>query len=103
MTEEQNRNCPPWEWKWNFWDRERDPVKYWLCRIVVWIINIVLGLGLMGCINWVLGNGGHFLSRHYDDLGNLWRRGEYVPMSLDPNLARGASLGVTKIVPTIIN
>jgi hypothetical protein len=47
----------PWEWKWNFWDRERDPVKYWLCRIVVWIINIFLALGLMGCINWVLGNG----------------------------------------------
>ena len=49
------------------------------------------------------GQSGHFLSRHYDDLGNLWRRGEYVPMSLDPNLARGASLGVTKILPTIIN
>ena len=49
------------------------------------------------------GQSGHFLSRHYDDLGNLWRRGEYVPMSLDPNLARGASLGVTNIVPTEIN
>ena len=30
------------------------------------------------------GQSGHFLSRHYDDLGILWRRGEYVPMSLDP-------------------
>ena len=49
------------------------------------------------------GQSGHFLSRHYDDLGNLWRRGEYVPMSLDPNLARGASLGVTNIVPTETN
>jgi len=49
------------------------------------------------------GQSGHFLSRHYDDLGNLWRRGEYVPMSLDPNLARGASLGVTIILPTKIN
>ena len=49
------------------------------------------------------GQSGHFLSRHYDDLGNLWRRGEYVPMSLDPNLARGASLGVTNIVPIGIN
>ena len=49
------------------------------------------------------GQSGHFLSRHYDDLGNLWRRGEYVPMSLDPNLARGASLGVTKIISTKIN
>ncbi|PHS75432.1 MAG: aspartate-semialdehyde dehydrogenase [Robiginitomaculum sp.] len=32
------------------------------------------------------GQSGHFLSRHYDDLGELWRRGEYVPMSLDPEL-----------------
>ena len=45
------------------------------------------------------GQSGHFLSRHYDDLGNLWRRGEYVPMSLDPKLARGASIGITKISP----
>ena len=49
------------------------------------------------------GQSGHFLSRHFDDLGILWRRGEYVPMSLDPNLARGASLGVTKIIPIKIN
>ena len=45
------------------------------------------------------GQSGHFLSRHYDDLGELWRRGEYVPMSLDPKLARGASIGVTTILP----
>ena len=49
------------------------------------------------------GQSGHFLSRHFDDLGSLWRRGEYVPMSLDPNLARGASLGVTTIIPTKVN
>ncbi|NHX27727.1 penicillin acylase family protein, partial [Escherichia coli] len=29
------------------------------------------------------GQSGHPLSRHYDDLGELWRRGEYIPMSLD--------------------
>jgi penicillin G amidase len=45
------------------------------------------------------GQSGHFLSRHYDDLGELWRRGEYVPMSLDPDLARAASVGVTEITP----
>ena len=45
------------------------------------------------------GQSGHFLSRHYDDLGDLWRRGEYVPMSLDPQLARGASIGITTIFP----
>jgi len=45
------------------------------------------------------GQSGHFLSRHYDDLGELWRRGEYVPMSLDPDLARAAAVGVTHLVP----
>jgi len=45
------------------------------------------------------GQSGHFLSRYYDDLGNLWRRGEYIPMSLDPKLAQGASIGKTIIVP----
>ncbi len=43
------------------------------------------------------GQSGHFLSRHYDDLGQLWRRGEYIPMSLDIDLARAAAVGVTQI------
>ncbi len=45
------------------------------------------------------GQSGHFLSRHYDDLAQLWRRGEYIPMSLDSDLARAASVGVTNLVP----
>ncbi|NRB35287.1 MAG: penicillin acylase family protein [Rhodobacteraceae bacterium] len=45
------------------------------------------------------GQSGHFLSRHYDDLSQLWRRGEYLPMSLDPDLARAASVGVTVLEP----
>ncbi len=45
------------------------------------------------------GQSGHPLSRHYDDLGELWRRGEYTPMSLDPALARAASVGVTQLLP----
>ncbi|MFV2001811.1 MAG: penicillin acylase family protein [Paracoccaceae bacterium] len=45
------------------------------------------------------GQSGHFLSRNYDDLGELWRRGEYIPMSLDADLARAASLGVTRLLP----
>jgi penicillin amidase len=45
------------------------------------------------------GQSGHPLSRHYDDLGELWRRGEYVPMTLDPTLARAAGVGITKILP----
>lgn len=45
------------------------------------------------------GQSGHPLSRHYDDLGDLWRRGEYIPMTLDPDLARGGSVGITRILP----
>ncbi|MFC2967434.1 penicillin acylase family protein [Acidimangrovimonas pyrenivorans] len=45
------------------------------------------------------GESGHPLSRHYDDLGELWRRGEYIPMSLDPALARAAAVGITRLTP----
>ncbi|MEL7253091.1 MAG: penicillin acylase family protein [Pseudomonadota bacterium] len=45
------------------------------------------------------GQSGHFLSRHYDDMAQLWRRGEYIPMSLDPDLARAAATGVTRLTP----
>lgn len=45
------------------------------------------------------GQSGHFLSRHYDDLAQLWRRGEYIPMSLDDDLARAAAVGVTVLTP----
>lgn len=45
------------------------------------------------------GQSGHFLSRHYDDLGSLWRRGEYIPMSLDEELARAAATGITRLMP----
>lgn len=45
------------------------------------------------------GQSGHFLSRYYDDLSSLWRRGEYIPMSLDPALARGGAVGITQLFP----
>ena len=45
------------------------------------------------------GQSGHPLSRYYDDLGELWRRGEFIPMSLVPDLARAGAVGVTKLVP----
>jgi penicillin amidase len=45
------------------------------------------------------GQSGHPLSRHYDDLGVLWRRGEYIPMSLDLDLARAGAVGVTRLLP----
>jgi penicillin amidase len=45
------------------------------------------------------GQSGHFLSRHYDDHAQLWRRGEYILMSLDTDLARGAAVGITTLNP----
>ncbi len=48
------------------------------------------------------GQSGHFLSRHYDDLAQLWRRGEYIPMSLDLELARGGAVGISRLEPTTV-
>ena len=45
------------------------------------------------------GQSGHPVSRHYDDLGVLWRRGEYIPMTLDPDLARAGGVGITRLEP----
>lgn len=45
------------------------------------------------------GQSGHPLSRYYDNLGELWRRGEYIPMSLDDELAAGGNIGVTVLTP----
>ena len=45
------------------------------------------------------GQSGHPLSRFYDNLGKLWRRGEYVPMSLDPSLAKAGATGTTILIP----
>ncbi len=45
------------------------------------------------------GQSGHPLSRYYDDMSERWRRGEYIPMSLDIDLARAAAAGITRLVP----
>lgn len=45
------------------------------------------------------GQSGHPFSSHYDDLAELWRRGEYIGMSLDPGLARAAAVGITRLEP----
>ena len=45
------------------------------------------------------GQSGHFLSRYYDDMAQLWRRGEYIPMSLDEGLARAGAVGITRLEP----
>ena len=49
------------------------------------------------------GQSGHPLSRHYDNLAELWRRGEYVPMSLDESLARAGATGITTLSPALEN
>ncbi len=45
------------------------------------------------------GQSGHPLSRHYDDLGALWRNGDYIVMSLDPEYARSSGVGTTILEP----
>jgi len=45
------------------------------------------------------GQSGHFLSRFYDDLSVIWRRSEYISMSLDPAIARGAPAGISNLLP----
>lgn len=45
------------------------------------------------------GQSGHPLSRYYDDLSELWRRGEYIPMTLNPDLARAGAVGITQLTP----
>ncbi|GLS85105.1 penicillin acylase [Cypionkella aquatica] len=47
------------------------------------------------------GQSGHPLSRFYDDLSELWRRGEYIPMSLDPDLARAGAVGDMVLTPEL--
>ena len=49
------------------------------------------------------GQSGHPMSRHYDNLGELWRRGEYVPMSLDKSLARAGATGITTLISAVDN
>ncbi|WP_316013124.1 penicillin acylase family protein [Roseobacter sp. HKCCA0434] len=45
------------------------------------------------------GQSGHLLSRHYDDLSVLWRRGEYIPMTLDMGRVRAEAIGTTRLLP----
>jgi len=45
------------------------------------------------------GQSGNPLSKHYDDLAEMWRRGKYVPMSLDLKIVATKSVGLTTIIP----
>ena len=46
------------------------------------------------------GQSEHILSRHYDDLSELWRRGQYIPMTMDSELVRSGSAGTMKFSPS---
>ncbi len=45
------------------------------------------------------GQSGHPWSRHYDDLGALWRNGEYIVMSLDPDDIHPSATGTIILEP----
>ncbi|MFV0476105.1 MAG: penicillin acylase family protein [Pikeienuella sp.] len=45
------------------------------------------------------GESGHPLSRHYDDLAELWRVGEYIPMSMAESDIRAGALGSMRLSP----
>lgn len=45
------------------------------------------------------GESGHPLSGYYDDLAQLWRRGEYIPMVTSDDLFRSGSAGTTWLRP----
>ncbi len=46
------------------------------------------------------GQSGHFLSPHYQDLGQLWRKGAYHRMSLNPADANLGSVGTLVLTPS---
>ena len=48
------------------------------------------------------GQSGHFLSKHYDDLTNLWKQGEYITLSTEPSIILGGSKGKIIISPASI-
>ena len=46
------------------------------------------------------GQSGHPLSRHYDDLGDLWARGDVIPMSMSDEDALTGSIGTMVLRPS---
>ena len=45
------------------------------------------------------GQSGHMLSRHYDDLAELWRSGQYIPMTMNRDDVEAGALGITRLSP----
>ncbi|MCL5775889.1 penicillin acylase family protein [Limibaculum sp. FT325] len=49
------------------------------------------------------GQSGHPFSRHYDDLGDLWARGDMIPMSMQDDEARAGGIGTMTLVPANVS
>jgi len=45
------------------------------------------------------GQSGHFLSPHYSDLGELWAKGEYIPVRIDPAVYKDGAVGILTLKP----
>ncbi|MEM7544432.1 MAG: penicillin acylase family protein [Pseudomonadota bacterium] len=45
------------------------------------------------------GQSGHPLSRHYDNLSELWRAGEYIPMSMRRDDVEAGAIGIMRLIP----
>ncbi|MEM7267920.1 MAG: penicillin acylase family protein [Pseudomonadota bacterium] len=45
------------------------------------------------------GQSGHVLSHHYDDQAELWRSGQYIPMTMNREDIEAGALGVTRLSP----
>jgi Protein related to penicillin acylase len=48
------------------------------------------------------GQSGHFLSKNYDDLTNLWKQGDYINISTNLPIILGGSKGKIVISPTLV-
>ncbi len=48
------------------------------------------------------GQSGHFLSENYDNLTNLWKQGDYIPISTSMPIILGGSKGKVIISPSLI-
>ena len=48
------------------------------------------------------GQSGHFLSKNYDDLTNLWKQGGYINLSTNLQIILGGSKGKIVISPALV-
>jgi len=64
---------------------------------------LAVGVAGFGGAAWYAipaGQSGHPLSRFYDNFLLLWTQGDYLTMTTDITVARGAAAGVTRLFPS---